>query len=697
SNGYVRYSNFVGNSVGVRANGGSVEVSGNKFERNSNGVYVDGWTYGTLKVIGNEIKSGVNGINYNYGVGYLEVVNNVIRDNSGWGMYLYGVSGGVARGNLVSGNGSGVYIWDNGGVNFERNRVVNNGGVGLQTNLSISIRENVISGNLGDGINTRGNNQILYNDIFDNFGDGIETLGKPVVNYNNIYGNVEYDFRATLQASDSIDAKYNWWGTADRNEIISKIYDFYDDGVTVRVRFEPYYSEKVGMLAVTGFRAESRPGGEVRFSWDRHPFASRYALYSDNQTGVLDTNFAIIEVDSSVLSYSGIFADGYYKFGIRAISYDGRKSPVVVLDSVVSDSRAPVLVYAFGVQRDSVITVKFNEAVDVSSVIDTSNWRLNLGLKVGSVKPNMRYIVEYYSGTNFETFVSKDTVRDLSVINFNWGYSAPKSGINIDYFSVRFKGYIYIPLPGDYTFSLNASQYDGVRLIVGSDTLINQWNDWWKSYPLSVTRNYGAGIYPIILEFSEYYGDAFVGLSWRRLDGVTELVPIYLKTNIYYLHLSSGQVLPSADSLISLSCRNIKDLVGNVSGEQIYDFYPDDGNSNPSIVLSDILGEVSGDVRVDYVVSDVEGDSVRLRVEYSVNGVDWNRASIVGDTLVGRGGYSGYLVWRSGADLPGYYGDVIFRITPRDNDPHNWGESGRIVLRVDNYHGHRVSFVLVDT
>ena len=90
-----------------------------KFEWNSNGVYVDGWTYGTLKVIGNEIKSGVYGINFNYGVGYLEVVNNVIRDNSGWGMYLYGVSGGVARGNLVSGNGSGVYIWDYGGVNFE--------------------------------------------------------------------------------------------------------------------------------------------------------------------------------------------------------------------------------------------------------------------------------------------------------------------------------------------------------------------------------------------------------------------------------------------------------------------------------------------------------------------------------------------------------------------------------------------------
>ena len=64
------------------------------------------------------------------GYGYLEVVYNVISDNSGWGMYLYGVNSGIARGNLVSGiargnlvsgNGSGVYIWDNGGVNFERN------------------------------------------------------------------------------------------------------------------------------------------------------------------------------------------------------------------------------------------------------------------------------------------------------------------------------------------------------------------------------------------------------------------------------------------------------------------------------------------------------------------------------------------------------------------------------------------------
>ena len=99
-----------------------------------------------------------------------------------------------------------------------------------------------------------------------------------------------------------------------------------------------------------------------------------------------------------------------------------------------------------------------------------------------------------------------------------------------------------------------------------------------------------------------------------------------------------------------------------------------------------MTGAYRDTLRFYFTVTDVEGDSVRLRVEYSVNGVGWNRASIVGDTLVGWGGYCGYLVWRSGADLPGYFGDVIFRITPRDNDPHNWGESGRIVLRFRGYY-----------
>jgi hypothetical protein len=66
---------------------------------------------------------------------------------------------------------------------------------------------------------------------------------------------------------------------------------------------------------------------------------------------------------------------------------------------------------------------------------------------------------------------------------------------------------------------------------------------------------------------------------------------------------------------------------------------------------------------VDYRISDVEGDVVRLRVEYSIDGGrSWRVASVVGDTVdIGRDRYVGYIVWRSGVDLPGYDGEVIFR------------------------------------
>ena len=100
----------------------------------------------------------------------------------------------------------------------------------------------------------------------------------------------------------------------------------------------------------------------------------------------------------------------------------------------------------------------------------------------------------------------------------------------------------------------------------------------------------------------------------------------------------------------------------------------------------------------------LEGDSVRLRVEYSVNGVDWNRASIVGDTLIGSVGDRGVVLWHSYNDLPDTFGIVYFgviwlsdsdfpnqdvwgyiKITPFDRDTGRNPISGR--FKVDNQTG----------
>ncbi|CUS81419.1 Cohesin domain-containing protein [Candidatus Kryptobacter tengchongensis] len=730
SNSLIKNSNCgIYNDEGYEGITSNLTVENSRIIGNSYGIYcaVTEYSYTTIfvNIRGSEISYNGYGILYEPGweSTNISIKSNDISNNTYWAFYMYDAYSWNIRGtisdNLIQNNGLGGIYLGGSYVGIKGNFIANNRGVGISSKSAGSIEDNIIYrnlsygievssnaailrnrviNNLSDGINTSGNNQILYNDIYGNAGDGIEASGKPVVNYNNIYGNIGYNFRATLQASDSIDAKNNWWGSVDRDEISSKIYDFYDDGVTVRVRFEPYLMEKVGMFAVTGFRGESKAGGVIRLSWDRHPFASRYVLYK-GEAGGLDSTTIWVELDSSKVSYEFSIFDGLYSFGIRAVSSDGRFSPLVVIDNVLSDSRAPVLVYAFGVQGDSVISVKFNEAVDFSSVADTSNWRLNLGLKVGRASTSRGYIVEYYNGENFGTFVARDTIRDASGINFNWGWGSPRAGVNSDYFSVRIRGYVYMPLSGVYKFSFVVSGYDGYRIIIGSDTLRNKFWYGWDTVR-TVTRSFASGVYPLIFEFQEYYDTASVSLSWTRPDGVSELVPIYIRPNVdsYNLHLSSGQRLPVSDSLIVLRCRGISDLVGNVSGEQVIEFYPDDGNSNPSIKLSGIVGEVSGDVRIDYVISDIEGDSVRLRCEYSVDGDSWFVASVVGDTVnIGRDRYRGYLIWRSKLDLADYSGEVSFRVTPRDNDPHNWGAFDLVRFKIDNYHRHRIVWSLTDT
>ena len=74
----------------------------------------------------------------------------------------------------------------------------------------------------------------------------------------NIVVMLMLDYTGGIGVSDSVLIQIDNLGVP-RVGILNTFAGEYSDSV----RFEPYYSEKVGMLAVTGFRAESRPGGEV--------------------------------------------------------------------------------------------------------------------------------------------------------------------------------------------------------------------------------------------------------------------------------------------------------------------------------------------------------------------------------------------------------------------------------------------------
>ena len=50
---------------------------------------------------------------------------------------------------------------------------------------------------------------------------------------------------------------------------------------------------------------------------------------------------------------------------------------------------------------------------------------------------------------------------------------------------------------------------------------------------------------------------------------------------------------------------------------------------------------------------DDEGDTLRIRLEYSEDGEVWKVCSVFGDTVIGSSRYSGSITWLSRVDLPG--------------------------------------------
>jgi hypothetical protein len=110
-----------------------------------------------------------------------------------------------------------------------------------------------------------------------------------------------------------------------------------------------------------------------------------------------------------------------------------------------------------------------------------------------------------------------------------------------------------------------------------------------------------------------------------------------------------------------------------------------DNNIPPAVALKPITEEVTRDVYFDYEIDDPEHDLVALKAEYSLDGgATWREGAIDGaiaDIRASR--YQGSLTWESDKDIKGVDNDnVMFRLTPSDNDPGERGEISK--LHVDN-------------
>ncbi|MCA8833233.1 OmpA family protein [Hymenobacter sp. BT728] len=135
---------------------------------------------------------------------------------------------------------------------------------------------------------------------------------------------------------------------------------------------------------------------------------------------------------------------------------------------------------------------------------------------------------QYYSGRNFEQLV---VTRTDPTIDFNWTlgpngehFVSPAPDVPGEYFSVRWTGYLYVPVTGTYTFE--AATDDGMRVWVGGRRLV----DSWRGQPVSIItariRLIAGRYYPVRVEYFQLDRDSRARLAWQLPASTAEAKPV---------------------------------------------------------------------------------------------------------------------------------------------------------------------------
>ncbi|MDH3675833.1 MAG: PA14 domain-containing protein, partial [Anaerolineae bacterium] len=119
---------------------------------------------------------------------------------------------------------------------------------------------------------------------------------------------------------------------------------------------------------------------------------------------------------------------------------------------------------------------------------------------------------EYYNNLNLSG--APAVLRNDVVVNFDWGESAPASGIGVDNFSARWTRRLNFPA-GTYRFYTRVD--DGVRLWIDGNLVIDRWFDTAPTtYSADVTLT--DGLHSLRIEYYDRAGSAVAQLAWEWLE-----------------------------------------------------------------------------------------------------------------------------------------------------------------------------------
>jgi hypothetical protein len=116
---------------------------------------------------------------------------------------------------------------------------------------------------------------------------------------------------------------------------------------------------------------------------------------------------------------------------------------------------------------------------------------------------------EIYSDQELSSLYKTTTAER---IDFDWGYDAPLRGFKSDNFSMRWTGYLRLPLSGDYTFYTISD--DGVSLSIDKKVCILDWTAH-AAKRNSATLYLESGCYPLELDYFEKDSAARMHFLWK--------------------------------------------------------------------------------------------------------------------------------------------------------------------------------------
>jgi len=222
---------------------------------------------------------------------------------------------------------------------------------------------------------------------------------------------------------------------------------------------------------------------------------------------------------------------------------------------------------------------------------------------------------------------------------------------------------------------INLADYDGEQ--VGNIEIVYNVNDRENDYA------------DLTVEYS------LDGISFKpaTVDGnLSEVGPTPYEGTLYWDSLiDTGGVDSSSVVLRITPADNDTGEYGQTAAFQV------DNSEEPSVVVTEITEEQSGDVTIAYALADVESDVLSIIPEFSDDGgATWQAATVLGETSgITPARYNGSLLWNSVTDMDGVDNfNTHFRLRPSDNDE---GDSGAIgPFQVDNSAEPTITLVTPD-